>query len=136
MQWPRSFIHCFRMTNEKRHKSDPIRTTLVITVGFIVVFIATQLKWAIVVSLCVGVFGLLSDRMASLIDFVWMKLARILSMVVPNIVLSAVFYLVLTPIAILSRIGRGNSLNLKNTEKSLFKKCIKDYDEKSFEHPW
>ena len=125
------------MSSTKKMKSDPRQTILVITLGMIVVYLAFQVKWAINVALIVGVAGLLSDKLAEKIDWLWMKLTWVLSMIVPNILLSAVFYLFLTPIAIFSRIfGEKNPLSVKNITPSLFKDHGKAFDKASFEKPW
>lgn len=118
-------------------KSDPRQTILVITLGMIVVYLAFQAKWAINTALAVGVLGLLSDTLAAKIDWLWMKLTWVLSMIVPNILLSVVFYVFLTPIAIFSRIfGDKNPLSIRNTASTLFKDHGKPFDKASFEKPW
>ena len=125
------------MSSTKKIKSDPRQTILVITLGMIVVYLAFQVKWAITAALVVGVAGLLSDTLAEKIDWLWMKLTWVLSMIVPNILLSAVFYLFLTPIAIFSRIfGEKNPLSVRNIAPSLFKDHGKPFDKASFEKPW
>jgi hypothetical protein len=125
------------MSSTKKMKSDPRQTILVITLGMIVVYLAFQVKWAINVALIVGIAGLLSEKLAEKIDWLWMKLTWVLSMIVPNILLSAVFYLFLTPIAIFSRIfGEKNPLSVKNITPSLFKDHGKAFDKASFEKPW
>jgi hypothetical protein len=125
------------MSSTKKMKSDPRQTILVITLGMIVVYLAFQVKWAITAALLVGIAGLLSDKLAEKIDWLWMKLTWVLSMIVPNILLSAVFYLFLTPIAIFSRIfGEKNPLSVKNIAPSLFKDHGKPFDKASFEKPW
>lgn len=125
------------MSSTKKMKSDPRQTILVITLGMIVVYLAFQVKWAITAALVVGVAGLISDKLAEKIDWLWMKLTWVLSMIVPNILLSAVFYLFLTPIAIFSRIfGEKNPLSIRNTASSLFKDHGKPFDKPSFEKPW
>ncbi len=88
-------------------------------------------------SFIVGALGLVSGYLAKKIDFLWMKLAWLLSLIVPNILLSVIFYLFLTPIAFLSRaFGDKNPLSLKNTKDSLFKESNKEFDKASFEKPW
>jgi hypothetical protein len=55
----------------------------------------------------------------------------------PNILLSAVFYLILTPFAWLSGIlGEKNPLGLKNTQSSMFRDLDRVYGKESFEKPW
>ncbi len=123
--------------NPKLQKTDPIKTVLVITVGMLIVFALTQWKWAFNAAVIIGLLGLLSSYIAKQIDFLWMKLAWVLSLIVPNILLSVIFYLLLTPIALLSRLfGEKNQLNLKNKTDSLFKDYNKEFDKPSFEKPW
>jgi predicted ferric reductase len=123
--------------NPKLQKTDPIKTVLVITVGMLIVFALTQWKWAFNAAVIVGLLGLLSSFIAKQIDYLWMKLAWVLSLIVPNILLSLIFYLLLTPIALLSRVfGEKNQLNLKNKTDSLFKDYNKVFDKPSFEKPW
>jgi hypothetical protein len=123
--------------NQKKIKSDPTKTILVITVGFLVIYFFSGFKWSLYTAIIVGVLGLLSDLLAKKIDYLWMKLTWVLSMIVPNVLLSVIFYLFLTPIALLSRIfGEKNQLSLKNTKDSLFKENTKKFEKSSFEKTW
>lgn len=123
--------------NPKQIKSNPTKTVLVIAVGFLIIHFFSGWKWAMNVSIIVGVLGLLSDYLAEKIDYLWMKLTWVLSMIVPNILLSLIFYVFLTPIALLSRLfGEKNQLSLKNTQDSLFKDNTKPFDKTSFEKTW
>lgn len=134
-----SFIQYFKTKPmiTKKDKSEPIKTVLVITVGMLVVYLATKWKWSINVSIIVGILGLVSNYFAEKIDFLWMKLSLLLSLIVPNILLSIIFYLFLTPLALLSKhFGEKNQLSLKNTAQSLFKHKNKHYEKISFEKPW
>lgn len=123
--------------NPKLQKTDPIKTVLVITVGLLIVFAITHWEWASNAAILIGLLGLLSSFLAKQIDYLWMKLAWVLSLIVPNIILSIIFYVLLTPIALLSRLfGEKNQLNLKNKDDSLFKDYNKTFDKPSFEKPW
>jgi hypothetical protein len=118
-------------------KPEPIKTILVVTVGFLVVYFVTKWQWAINISVIVGIFGLLSDFIAKKINFAWIKTTWILSLIVPNILLSLTYFLFLIPLAYLSKIfGVPNQLTLKNTEQSLFKERNKDFNKDSFENTW
>lgn len=121
----------------KKIKTEPIKTVLVITVGLIVVHLVTKQNWAMYSALLVGACGLLSSFLAQKIDYVWMKLAALLGLIMPNILLSIVFYVFLTPIALLSGIfGEKNRLSLKNDSNTLFKDSNKVFEKASFEKPW
>jgi len=125
------------MSTSKTIKSDPKTTLLVITLGMVAVYVITRMNWALLTALGIGVAGLLSQGLAEKIDWLWMKLTYVLSLIVPNILLSVVFYVFLTPIALLSRLfGNSNPLDLKNTSPSLFKDHKGKMDAASFEKPW
>jgi hypothetical protein len=122
--------------NQKNIKPEPFKTILVITMGMLTIYIITKWNWALSLSLTIGLLGLFFNYLAIKIDFLWMKLAWVLSLIVPNILLSIIFYLFLMPIAFLSKIFEKNQLNLKNNSKSLFKSYNKKFDKLSFEKPW
>lgn len=120
-------------------KSNPTKTVLTISVGFLIVYLITksQYQWILIVSASVGIIGLISDYLASKIEWIWMKLTWILSLTVPNILLSLLFYLFLFPIAVLNKIfSKKNHLQLKNPKKTTWFQDDKVFDSKSMEHPW
>ena len=57
--------------------------------------------------------GLFVKPAAALIARVWLKFAELLGAVNSRIVLGAIFYLFLTPIAVLARLTRGDFLQLR-----------------------
>jgi hypothetical protein len=120
-----------------KNNSDPIKTVLTITVGFILIYLITKWNWTILVSFIIGLIGIFSIYLSKKIDLVWMKITWLLSLIVPNILLGAIFYLFLFPISLLARLFRKNDpLNLKNKTSSNFKSTNKIFDKSSFEHPW
>lgn len=125
------------MSASKNKQSNPAKTVLTIVVGFILVYLVTKWKWSLSLAFFVGLAGVLSDFIARQIDFVWMKLTLVLSYIVPNIVLSIIFYFFLFPIAMLTRLfGKKDPMNLKNTASSLFKTNEKVFDKAYFEKHW
>lgn len=121
----------------KTEKTNPLRTVLTLSVGFIVLYFITDWKWTIPAALLVGLAGIFSPYLSAKIDYLWMKLAWFLSLVIPNILLGVIFFLLLFPIALLSRVfGKNDSLNLKNKSGSNFKNVNKDFDKVSFEKTW
>lgn len=125
------------MSTPKKKASNPVKTVLTIVVGFILVYLITKMKWSLSVAFFVGLAGVLSDFLAKQIDFVWMKLTLVLSYIVPNIVLTIVFYVFLFPIALLTRLfGKKDPMHLKNTASTLFKHNEKVFDKAYFEKHW
>ena len=116
---------------------ETTKTMLTITVGFIVVFLITKTQVFLTIALVVGLIGMFSTFLSEKINFLWMKLTQLLSLIVPNILLSVVFYLFLFPMALLSRVfGKKNNLKLKNVEGSMFEDTNKEFTKESFENIW
>jgi hypothetical protein len=121
----------------KVNKSNPTKTVLTIVIGFLFIFLILRQQWALSTAFIVGLAGLMSDFLAKKIDFVWMKLALILSYIVPNIILSLIFFVILTPIALIMKVASKNDyLSLRNTTDSLFKSYSKTFDKAYFEKYW
>lgn len=121
----------------KKLSTDPIKTVLTISTGFVLIYLITGWNWAIFVSMVVGLSGIFSTFLSRKIDFIWMKLAWILGLIIPNLLLGIIFYLFLFPISVLSRLfGRKDPLYLKNRPNSMFITCDKDFTKESFENPW
>jgi len=121
----------------KTNKNNPTKTVLVISVGFGLLFFVFGFRWALHTALIVGVLGIISNRACDLIDFLWMKLAKILSFIVPNILLSIIFYFFLFPLAVLSGIfGSKNNLQLRNSSDTLWVNKMAKIDKGSFEKMW
>jgi hypothetical protein len=121
----------------KNIKSNPIKTVLTISVGFVIVFLVTKWNWTILISLIIGLIGLCSNYLIKKIDYLWMKLTWLLTLIVPNILFGTIFYLFLFPISILSRLfGKKDPLHLKNKVNSVFTTIKKDFDKTSFEKSW
>jgi len=103
----------------------PSKTVLTIVIGFLVINtilyvngkIETVWNWSLWVAITIGVLGVLSPFMARKIQDLWMGLSRILSHIIPPILLSIVFFVILFPIALLSRLfGDKDPLQLKKTD--------------------
>ena len=124
-----SYIHFFKM---KSHSS-----ILAIVFGFSVLNLwlksdILNLSLLILAGLC-----LISLTLSNLVERIWIGLAKLLSKIIPNILLSIIYFVVLTPLAIISRtIFNETYLNYNNKSKSFFKNVNKDFSKKSFEKSW
>jgi hypothetical protein len=118
-------------------KKDQSKTTiLVIVVGFMLIYLKFHWKWAIITSLIIGLIGIISPFLSRKIDWLWIKLTIVLSYVVPNILLSIVFFVFLFPISLISKLFKKDPLMLSNKYKSYFIDINKSVDKKSFEKIW
>lgn len=112
-------------------------TILIISMGFLILYLVFSWQWAIIVSLIVGVIGIMSTFLSKKIEWGWMKLAQFLGYIIPNILLGIVFFLFLFPISVLSRLfGEKDPLHLKNKLDSTFITPDKHFTKGSFEKTW
>ena len=121
----------------RKTKSNPPKTLLTICVGFLALHLIFKWNWAIWLSFFVGLIGVFSDSLSKKFESWWMKLAGLLGLLIPNLLLSIIFFLVLTPLAFLSRIfGKLDPLLLKNRLDSTFAERKKDFEKSDFEKTW
>ncbi|HLG41310.1 MAG TPA: hypothetical protein VI461_16645 [Chitinophagaceae bacterium] len=118
-------------------KTDTSKSTvLVICMGFLVVYLVFHVKWALYTSLGIGVLAIASSFLSQKIEWGWNKLSLVLGYIVPNILLSAVFFFFLLPISLLSKLFKKDTLMLSAKYKSYFIDINKEMDKASFEKTW
>lgn len=118
-------------------ETKPLKTVLTISVGFIVLYYITNWPWTLPAALLVGLAGIFSTYLSAKIDYIWMKLTWFLSLIIPNILLGIIFFFLLFPIALLSRLfDKKDPLNLKDKSGSNFKNVNKEFNKISFEKLW
>lgn len=112
-------------------------TVLTIVSGLLVLYIVFHLDILVHLALTIGIVSVLSKFARQYIHLAWMKLTELLGFVMPNVVLTLVFFLVLTPVATMSKFfTRNNPMMLQNNKKSTFVDVNRDYTKEYFEHPW
>ena len=118
-------------------KTDTSKSTiLIISMGFLALYLLFSWQWAVIVSLIVGVVGIISSFLSKKIEWGWMKLAQFMGYIIPNILLSIVFFLFLFPISLFSKLFSKDPLMLSKTYKTYFIDINKEIDKKSFEKIW
>jgi len=118
-------------------KTDTSKSTiLIISMGFLVLYLVFFWQWAVIVSLIVGVVGIVSAYLSRKIEWLWMKLAKLLEYIVPNVLLSIVYFLFLFPISLLSRLFTKDPLMLSKKYKTYYIDINRAIDKKSFEKIW
>jgi len=75
--------------------------------------------WSLIISIIFLILGLINSNILTPLNKIWFKFGVILGQIVSPIVMSIIFFLVVTPIGILMRILKKDLLNLKiNGNKS------------------
>lgn len=112
---------------------------LVISTGFLVLFLIFGLQWMIWVAAGVSILGLMSSTIARWIHTGWMKLALALGWINSKILLSIVFFVFLMPVAFLQRLVSGDKLQLKRKkegEGGYYVERNYTYEKKDLENVW
>ena len=118
-------------------KSNPSLSVLTIVFGLLVFNYFFENKNIFYVVLIISGLGVFSLKISSIIEKIWFKISFILSQIIPNILLTVIFFLTLTPIAVLSKLFRAKTdFNLKNDQLSMFIKKNKKFNKESFERAW
>ena len=92
--------------------------------------------YGIVLALAFMFLGLLIPHLLKPFHFLWMALATVMGVVMTRIILVLLFYLIVTPVGIIMRLARQDSLNqiiLKESESYWVKKEKKKIDNKDYE---
>jgi hypothetical protein len=115
-----------------------IESCLVITVGMLVLFLWLKNPWFLRIALVVGALGAFSPWAAQKIHQGWTFLAHFLGRINGTILLSAVFFLFLTPIAWLARRAKAMDLQLikKPDGASYYAERNHSYESKDLENTW
>ncbi|HOI25617.1 MAG TPA: SxtJ family membrane protein [Caldisericia bacterium] len=119
-----------------KNTPTPKNNLLVISIGFLALYLIFHWSWAVYVALTVGLIGIFSPFLSQKVSWLWMQLSRVLSYIMPNILFSLVFFLILFPISLLYRIFHKDPLRLHNRYESNFIEVNKSYPPESFEKIW
>lgn len=129
-------------------KQNIHKTILVIVVGLITLSYVFQyldnkslefisgLPLLISIASAIGLLSLLSNKMANAIVWLWEKLAQILGFINTRILLTALFYVFLVPIAAISRLFSKDPMKLKNPKGTVFVTRNHTYTAKDLENMW
>jgi hypothetical protein len=112
------------------------RNILVLIAGFCVLQLLFGGRVFLLVALAVLFLSAISEKAAVVIERTWLLIGEKLGKVNAAILLFLVYYLLLTPIAFLSRIGKKDPLQLKAPEKSNFILKQHAYGADDLRNPW
>jgi len=102
-------------------KWEPKHTSLVvIAIGFAVLYFLFHKNW-LLIPIAVCLVGFLLAPLGDFIHLTWMQLAKVLGYINSRILLSVIFFVFLTPIALLMRLlGKTQFVKKPRIQQSLF----------------
>jgi hypothetical protein len=112
------------------------RNILVLIAGFCVLQLLFGGRVFLIIALSVLMLSALSEKAAVLIEKTWLFIGEKLGKVNAAILLFLTYYLFLTPIALLSRIGKKDPLQLKAPSKTNFILKPHLYKDEDLQNPW
>lgn len=120
---------------QKNYK--PKETMLVITVGFLLLHLVFKQRVFLFLALGFGLTGILSAWLSEKTDWLWQQLSLALGRVSNTVLLTLIFFLVLTPVGILRRLfTKGSFLSWDKDKHSNFTDRDHRYTKKDLENTW
>ncbi|MEM6349026.1 MAG: SxtJ family membrane protein [Bacteroidota bacterium] len=92
------------------------KTILVLILANLIAFVIWRFQILVYVAIGLGLLSLLSPQLVKWIHTTWMNLAEYLGWINSRILLTAVFFLLLTPIALIVRLFQKDILQLKKSK--------------------
>lgn len=118
-------------------EADKAKAQLVIVTGLLILYFIFDADFLLYAAGIIGVLCIAIPVVGDLIVKGWYKIAEVLGAINGRILLSLVFFIILFPIALLSRLGKKNPLALKReSERSVFAERNHRYTAKDLENVW
>jgi len=129
------------MQKTEKTKGYDYEVLLSIVLFLMILYFFTRKSFAyanlfLYVAFGLGFFSLLSKSFAKLLTLVWGKLMAAIGFVNSRVLLSIIFFLVLLPVSLLSKLFRKDLLQLKKKESSYFVERNHTYEPKDLENTW
>ncbi len=115
---------------------DYKKTKLAIILGFLLIYVIFRLNLLLYFTLFLTVIFLSLPFVGNKICHMWLKFAYIVGKINTKIILTIIFYFILTPIAILYRLKEKDFLRIKKTDASQFYHREYKYCPEDFEKLW
>ena len=84
----------------------------------------------------IGILSILSKFFVKNLALIWMKLAEGMGYVMSKVVLSSVYYLILSPIAAIYRLTNKNNMKARPKIDSVFENRNHKFNKNDFDNPW
>ena len=121
---------------EKAPRDNTISTMLILSMGCFALFILNHWYCALWASLTIDAIGIFIPWLSIKITWAWMKLANIMGFIFPKILLTLIFFLILFPIALISKIFRRDPLMRLGKYSTYFIDVNKEATPESFRKMW
>lgn len=117
---------------------EALKTIVILAMASILFGFLFHLKSLFILAFLLLAIGIFAKKLSALISSGWLKFAGILGGINTKIILSFVFFILLTPIALVYRVIHGDFMNLKKTseKQTYFTTREHTYVPHDLAHPW
>ena len=114
------------------------KTISVLTLASLIVYAFFNVKWLLWISLLLTLGNAFESRLTTVLAFYWMKFSTVLGAFNSRFILALIFYLILTPLALVYRIFKRPLVDhfRVNIRQSYFENINKTYTPADFENTW
>jgi len=116
--------------------SETPKTQLVIVTGLLVIAAIFDNETFAYAALIIGVLSVAIKPVGDRIVWFWYKLAEVLGKVMNPLILGLVYFIFITPIALLFRLFGNDPLALKKPKGSIYEIRDHTYKKKDLVNPW
>lgn len=117
-------------------EKQKIEALLVIVLGFGILYLIFDRLLLLQIGIGIGVLSLMLPFVKEGILWLWFKIAEVLGWINTRILLSVVFFVILLPVARLSRLFSKDKLQLKSSKQSVYKTRNHLYTKEDIENIW
>ena len=104
----------------KKIRDKSFQTLLVLAIASLIIWFFYKKDWLIYISLGFLLIGLVNKPLSDKIAWVWDKFAHVLGWVNSRLVLGIIFFVVLTPLALIFRVFSKDSLQLNRKKEGSY----------------
>ena len=103
-------------------KTNKYLTVITLITFLAIVYLFTSIKLLIIIGVCLGLISIVSGKVAYYIHYLWFKIAEGIGFVMSKVILSIVFFVVLCPVALLSRLfdNKSNIITKRQADSYYF----------------
>ncbi len=117
-----------------KEKNYEVILTLVVVLVF--VHLAYHVKWMLQIAIALGLAGLLFYSLSSYVSRAFLYVSEIIGFIMPKILLTIVFVVILIPISLLYKIKKTDLMDRKKKPGSAFKDHTVVISKSYFEKTW
>ena len=117
-------------------KTNPYETLTAVVTVLVIVHWLTGWQVFLIIGMVIGLLGSFFKRFAFYVHWLWMWIAKGLNFMVSNILLSIIFFLILTPIAVFFRLMNRRKLMSNLKRDSFYHEINQEFKGKDLVNPW